>query len=100
MTHGELVSFGSYSFLLALGSAGIVKALGDYMRGMQCAVRLYSLSHRIDNERESVEEHNDAARLSSLDVQHIVLEDVSFSYKCDPTTLVLQKISLSISRGG
>lgn len=102
MTHGELVSFGSYSFLLALGSAGIVKALGDYMRGMQCAVRLYSLSHRIDNERESVEEHNDAARLSSLDVQHvqgIVLEDVSFSYKCDPTTLVLQKISLSISRG-
>jgi ABC-type multidrug transport system fused ATPase/permease subunit len=107
MNHGQLVSFGTYSFMLALGSAGIVKALGDYMKGMQCAVRLYRLIHVnvTDDEKEpdrALESASEGAKHLSLDiksVQQITLENVFFTYKCDPSTVVLRNVSLSISRG-
>merc|ERR1712232_333996 len=45
MTHGNLVSFSTYSFMLALGSAGLTRAVGEYMKGMRCATRLYALTY-------------------------------------------------------
>lgn len=103
MNHGQLVSFGTYSFMLALGSAGIVKALGDYMKGMQCAVRLYRLIHGAEEEKEPGEAlgSNDAKHtaLDVSSVQQLALHNVFFNYKCDPSTVVLRNVSTVIERG-
>lgn len=100
MTHGELMSFGSYSFLLALGSAGVAKAIGEYMRGIQCAIRLYLLAHPAECE-------NNASRVkvetyASFDpkvANRITLEGISFAYKSQLSTPVLKTVSMSLSRG-
>jgi ABC-type multidrug transport system fused ATPase/permease subunit len=107
MTHGQLLSFGSYSFMLALGSAGIAKAIGEYMKGIQCAIRLYTLAHPVDAEAgASVDsaipspsgEENDFSFYPS-EVHQIIFENVSFAYKARPSSFALQNISMSISRG-
>ena len=105
MTSGQLVSFGSYSFMLALGSAGIAKALGEYMKGIQCAVRLYSLAYPNNNEDEKETAHNHSVKsgeCTSFDlngVQKVRFEKVSFAYKSQSSVPVLQNLSLSLSRG-
>jgi ATP-binding cassette subfamily B protein len=100
MTHGQLVSFGSYSFMLALGSAGVAKAMGEYMQGVQCAVRLYALAHPEEDENEASKD--EVKKISSFDpdgADKISLENVSFAYKGQPSAPVLKDISLSLSRG-
>lgn len=103
MTSGQLTSFGTYSFMLALGTAGVVRAMGEYSKGMQCAARLYNL---IDNEsngekqKHSEPETKDTRLSVNTDfVQKLSIENVSFSYKADPSKIILQDLSFSLSRG-
>ena len=118
MTHGELVSFGTYSFLLALGSAGVFSAMSEYMKGMVCATRLYKMIHD-DTSSSTTTSTSSNKQLLSLqpqsskkqdgdntdvelvvnDVQSISLEKVYFTYKRNPNTVVLRNISLTVSRG-
>jgi ABC-type multidrug transport system fused ATPase/permease subunit len=108
MNHGQLVSFGSYTFLLALGSAGIVKALGDYMKGIQGAVRLLRiLDASSDGGKESSEsatavstpETTHQVSLEISNVERMSLENVCFAYKSNPSAMVLRNVSLALSRG-
>ena len=118
MTHGELVSFGTYSFLLALGSAGVFSAMSEYMKGMISATRLYKLIHddssgvasstagsnkQSPSDTTSKEDETNAGKseieLKVQDVQSISLEKVYFTYKRNPNTVVLRNVSLTVSRG-
>lgn len=103
MTHGQLLSFGTYSFLLALGSAGIAKASGEYMNGIQSAARLYSLAYPKDDkkdEKKTVPTSDDTTlSFDPNKAQKITFDEVSFSYKSQPSSKVLQTLSLSLSRG-
>lgn len=103
MTSGQLTSFGTYSFMLALGTAGVVRAMGEYSKGIQCAARLYNL---IDNEtnaeeqKPSEQETKDTLSTVNTDlVQKLSVENVTFSYKADPSNVILQDLSFSLSRG-
>lgn len=102
MGHGQLVSFGSYSFLLALGSAGVVKALGEYSQGVQAATRLFALISPAHE--SSVNETNKICTSSgdSIDfsnIRDLRIEDLSFAYKGESSTPVLRDVSLTLSRG-
>lgn len=102
MTSGQLTSFGTYSFMLALGTAGVVRAMGEYSTGMQCAARLYKL---IDNESAGEEQapKQEAIKMApdvNTDlVQKLSVENVCFSYKADPSKVILEDLSFSLSRG-
>jgi ABC-type multidrug transport system fused ATPase/permease subunit len=102
MNHGELVSFGTYSFMLALGSAGVVKALSEYMKGIDCVVRLYKLIDVEEGEDELEKDSSKKTEYVAIDVakvQSMTLENVCFHYKSDPTNEVLKNISLKLARG-
>jgi ABC-type multidrug transport system fused ATPase/permease subunit len=102
MNHGELVSFGTYSFMLALGSAGVVKAMSEYMKGIVCAVRLYKLMDVEEDEEALEKDSSNKPAYVAIDVakvQSMTLENVFFHYKCDPATEVLKNISLKLARG-
>jgi len=103
MTSGQLTSFGTYSFMLALGTAGVVRAMGEYSQGMQCAARLYTL---IDNESADDEEKASERKAKKMApdlntdlVQKLSVENVCFSYKADPSKVILEDFSFSLSRG-
>jgi len=110
MTSGQLTSFGTYSFMLALGSAGVVRAMSEYSNGMQCAARLYRLidgdsdgdSDGDDDNAPQSSERDSASNSPSLDtdvVQKLSVEKVNFSYKANPSKAVLNDLSFSLSRG-
>jgi ABC-type multidrug transport system fused ATPase/permease subunit len=105
MNHGQLVSFGTYSFMLALGSAGIVKAMGDYSKGIQCAVRLYRLIHAPEGDEQNADQQvakSAAIKVEFADVANVEkmsIENVCFAYKSDASTKVLRNVSFALSRG-
>jgi ABC-type multidrug transport system fused ATPase/permease subunit len=88
--------------MLALGTAGVVRAMGEYSTGMQCAARLYKL---IDNESAGEEQapKQEAIKMApdvNTDlVQKLSVENVCFSYKADPSKVILEDLSFSLSRG-
>lgn len=97
MTHGDLLSFCTYSFMLALGSAGLARAVGEYMKGMRCARRLYSLAHPVV---ENIDVKT-TVRCKSIDpkfVKSISMEEVSFAYQSD-NHLLLKSVSMVLQRG-
>jgi len=101
MEHGQLVSFGTYSFLLALGSAGVVKASGEFQRGKQAAARVY---HLIGQDEELTSEQSDASvqntsPVNSSSARHLKVNNLHFSYRSNPTREVLRDVSLTMSRG-
>ena len=101
MDHGQLVSFGTYSFLLALGSAGVVKAMGELQQGRQAAARVYRL---IGREEASGKEVQDAIAPTPSSVhvasaRHLKVNNLHFAYQNDPTVEILTDVSLTLSRG-
>ena len=101
MDHGQLVSFGTYSFLLALGSAGVVKAMGELQQGRQAAARVYRL---IGREEASGKEVQDAIAPTPSSVhvasaRHLKVNNLHFAYQSDPTVEILTDVSLTLSRG-
>mmetsp|Transcript_29632 Transcript_29632/g.85247 ORF Transcript_29632/g.85247 Transcript_29632/m.85247 type:complete len:650 (-) Transcript_29632:40-1989(-) len=102
MDHGQLVSFGTYSFLLALGSAGVIKAMGEYSRGMQSATRIYDLIHPESIEEASLAKAEGKGAENSVDpstIRDLRLENLNFSYRSDSNAEILRNISLKLSRG-
>ena len=101
MDHGQLVSFGTYSFLLALGSAGVVKAMGELQQGRQAAARVYRL---IGREEASGKEVQDAIAPTPSSVhvasaRHLKVNNLHFAYQSDPTVEILTDVSFTLSRG-
>jgi ABC-type multidrug transport system fused ATPase/permease subunit len=101
MDHGQLVSFGTYSFLLALGSAGVVKALGEFQQGRQAAARVYRLIGQVEEsgieEKDAIVPTTSVVHFSSA--RHLKVNNLYFAYQNDPTIEILQDVSLTLSRG-
>merc|ERR1711935_802098 len=97
MTHGNLVSFSTYSFMLALGSAGLTRAVGEYMKGMRCATRLYALAYPMV-ENGKAKDEKEFKDLDPQLVQSLSMERVSFSFQ-NEDRLLLRDISMVLKRG-
>jgi ABC-type multidrug transport system fused ATPase/permease subunit len=116
MTHGELKSFATYTFLLGLGTSGLLKDLSSLTKSMLSAERVYGLMMGDDNNddvnkstsqddvsRESKGDRNvvPEQRLSSEDiqgVQTIKISNVNFSYESNSYN-ILHDICFDITRG-
>jgi ABC-type multidrug transport system fused ATPase/permease subunit len=120
ISHGQLASFATYSFLLGLGTSGCLKALSELRAGMDAADRycqllrmpLLSQSRPVrEEERDDAEEEEEDGDGSGTDllsrISWIALESVSFAYRQPPEegldacakTLVLRDVSLVLERG-
>lgn len=110
LTHGELKSFATYSFMLGLGTSGVIKGIGKMMQGMVCADRVYGLldAGESDNDDDAVNKAQDKVQGSEekkMDKVHvsqvhsISINQVCFSYASDANKQVLKNVSLDIERG-
>lgn len=104
LTHGELKSFATYSFMLGLGTSGVMKGIGKIMQGMVCADRIYRLLDGDGNgndgketDEESTNPVKDTIKLES--VEAISITGANFAYVSNANTTVLKNISLDIKRG-
>lgn len=99
LTHGELKSFATYSFLLGLGTSGIMKGLGKISQGMICADRVYSLMDEDNKQEETQEANKETKTVEVSDVDAITVENVSFAYASNAEKMVLKNISMDVKRG-
>jgi len=105
LTHGELKSFATYTFMLGLGTSGIMKGIGKYMHGMVCADRIYRL---LDGDKNGNEDKESGSKANTEELQvepassavdAISITDLSFAYASNANTNVLKNITLDIKRG-
>mmetsp|Transcript_8391 Transcript_8391/g.9219 ORF Transcript_8391/g.9219 Transcript_8391/m.9219 type:complete len:688 (+) Transcript_8391:103-2166(+) len=105
MTHGELKTFATYTFMLGLGTSGVMKGLGQLVQGMVCAERIYNLIDGTDqlddanNMKTNQEEKNVTTTCSNESINMVDLTNVNFAYASDPTQAILRNITMSIQRG-
>jgi ATP-binding cassette subfamily B protein len=116
MTFGELKTFATYTFMLGLGTSGLMKGLGQIVQGMVCAERVYDLmslegessgsgsgsvneEHKVE---ETVTEDEEAKKTMTIEnnmVNTISLSNVNFAYASNVSNNVLKDITFSINRG-
>ena len=97
MTSGQLTSFATYSFLLGLGTSGVVRGLGELAQAKISANRFYSL---VGPEIQPEQEINDQAT-ETCDPQKVIslsVENLSFTFKSTGRQ-VLHDINLVFRRG-
>lgn len=112
MSFGELKTFATYTFMLGLGTSGIMKGVGKIIQGMVCAERIYDLMNDSEDEKEdkkeeivatsTVEGDNVTPTVQAVEnnsVTAISLSGVNFAYASDSTKLILKDITISIQRG-
>ena len=102
MSAGDLASFGTYSFLMALGSAGIIRAMTEYGKGVSSAVRVtklldLSLQSSTATEKEKNSQTPSIENLTEK-VSSIEMKNVTFRYKSSKQP-VLRDISMQVKRG-
>ena len=98
MTSGQLTSFATYSFLLGLGTSGLVKAAGEFMQGMVSADRLFQLIDSSGKTKEESSHHSSLSDVQVHQIESVAFENVSFAYKSTGAT-VLRNLSFKLSRG-
>ena len=104
LTHGELKSFATYSFMLGLGTSGVMKGLGKIMQGMVCADRVYNLldddegSESTTAELKAVPKYS-GSNIKADDITSISISDLSFAYATHADKTILKHINLEIERG-
>ncbi len=109
MTSGQLAMFGTNSFMLALGAAGVMRAMSEISESLVCARRVYRL---IDgpapeeeeeastmNKKSSKKLTSDQVQVDPTTIDGIQMINVSFAYKSHPDTTVLRNVSLELKRG-
>lgn len=106
MTFGELKTFATYTFMLGLGTSGLMKGLGQIIQGMMCAERIYDLLYTADSgdDDKIMKDQVENANVDNVVIDHDAVKKVSvsavnFSYASDPSHSILKNISLSIERG-
>ena len=112
MTSGELTSFATYSFLLGLGTSGLMRGLNELSQSMVAAERYYRLVSS-ETERESVSQKKsesesvngsrevdllESGSFSADSVDAIAFRNVSFTYQSTGTK-VLEQVSFELQRG-
>mmetsp|Transcript_9111 Transcript_9111/g.10565 ORF Transcript_9111/g.10565 Transcript_9111/m.10565 type:complete len:375 (+) Transcript_9111:3-1127(+) len=106
LTHGELKSFATYTFMLGLGTSGVMKGLGKIAQGLICAERVYDLlDDDFTTDTKKVTSAIDSASASAdfvnaSDISGICVTDATFSYaSSDEDTAVLNNVNLEVERG-
>lgn len=103
MTFGELKTFATYTFMLGLGTSGLMKGLGQMMQGMICAERIYDLIYDTNGDSsDTTTAKEETEKISSLpidSVEKVSLSNVNFAYASDKAKTILKDISLSMERG-
>ncbi len=112
MSFGELKTFATYSFMLGLGTSGVMKGLGQIIQGMVCAERIYDLMNEDDGDNNSKNERKKdeiviaptegdsvASTVRNSSVTTISLSGVNFAYASDSSKSILKNITMSIKRG-
>ena len=104
MTGGQLTSFATSSFLLGLGTSGVLKSLGEAVAGLVSAERYYDLVEDDDeyNDDKSINKINNESDEDIVNVDQvdsISVSNVDFHYKSAPDKPVLRNVSLDLSRG-
>ena len=104
LTHGELKSFATYTFMLGLGTSGIMKGLGKIMQGVVCADRVYNLLDGHDSSESNTTESNSPSKnnvdsVNADDISSISVSNISFAYASNAEKTILKDISLDIERG-
>ena len=102
MSAGDLASFGTYSFLMALGSAGIIRAMTEYGKGVSSAVRVTKLLDLSLQSSTATEKEQDSQTPSienlTEKISSIEMKNVTFRYKSSKQP-VLRDISMQVKRG-
>jgi ABC-type multidrug transport system fused ATPase/permease subunit len=102
MTSGQLTSFATYSFLLGLGTSGILNALGALSKGLVSAERYYKLVESppqtltMAEKEDATKDTPDASPVPQ--VKSISLAHVDFHYRSTGAQ-VLSDISFDVERG-
>ncbi len=112
LTHGELKSFATYTFMLGLGTSGVMKGLGKIAQGLVCAERVYDLldddaCDATTSSGASADADADAAAnvvnvVNANEISGICVNGATFSYKSSDDnhdTTVLNDVSLEVERG-
>jgi len=122
MSSGELTSFTTYTFMLGLGTSGIMRALGERTQGLVSAKRVFGLidndskgEHENKDKEEEVEKKEEkeeeegtsttkstqvlVKEIETGGIESIEMKHVSFVYRSMPGRPVLKDVSLSLKRG-
>ncbi|KAI2512252.1 hypothetical protein MHU86_2128 [Fragilaria crotonensis] len=100
MSPGELTSFATYTFLLGLGTSGVVKSLGEMTQGMVSAARVYRLIGDKEEEKKATKECLIVpGDVNTNSIDSISLNNVEFAYKSNLDAQVLKGVSLTLKRG-
>ena len=111
ITSGELTQFATFSFLLGLGTSGLVKAASEMNHATVAAERYYGWVNTTPNDHASTEreplvlsddinnENDDKPDTAIPQVDSINMNNVSFAYKSNPQKTILHDISLTLERG-
>jgi ABC-type multidrug transport system fused ATPase/permease subunit len=105
MTSGELTSFATYTFLLGLGTSGIIKAMTEISQGMVSAERVFHLTEDATQNKDQSNQDTDANKevgVTQLDhslADKISLTNVTFAYKSNLSNNILKDVTLSLERG-
>jgi ABC-type multidrug transport system fused ATPase/permease subunit len=104
LTHGELKSFATYTFMLGLGTSGVMKGIGKIMQGMVCADRVYNLLDDHDSSESAVADSSSDSKdevhnINADDVSSISVSNLSFAYASNVEKTILKDVTLDIERG-
>ena len=101
MTSGQLTSFATYTFLLGLGTSGIMKASSEMAQGIVCAGRMYGLmaDEETDEDVSASKSVSGTGDIDTATVDSIPFDNVSFAYRSNPSKKVLKGVSLKVERG-
>jgi len=99
LSHGQLSSFATYTFLLGLGTSGLFKALSEWNNAMTIAapnIFLPDNATTTTTDKENEEVDIDMEKVKSIEVQN-----VSFSYNStkEEQKCALKDVSLTLTKG-
>ena len=99
ITHGQLSSFATYTFLLGLGTSGLIKAMTEWKQAMNIAApNIFLPQAALSSNEEDKDEAENEQNLDVSQVKAIQLQNVTFSYD-DVEKATINNISFSLSRG-
>ena len=99
MSSGQLTSFTTYSFLLGLGTSGIVRAAGEFTQGMVSADRLCKLLGLNETSLQGVSSDHSELEVNVDAIDSIAFRSVDFTYKSSGASFALDDVSFELHRG-
>jgi len=100
LTKEDLMTFSKCTLLLGHRTFLILRAAADMVEGVVAAERLLNLTNRAGDKGMPMDAVEDGANVllpATLELASISMEDVSFSFRSDPSRQILSGINLVLS---